>query len=132
MAKWWCNNTKQGTNQGTKCTQHQITVSNVHVFIPWPSKGYLSWMEALPHVWDSQRWLTDTGVCLLFICYLCRISGCCYSFIYIQDSIVKWRYSIQYFSPIYVEQGSKTVIFTVTLLWCESFLEDAGAVAKIC
>jgi hypothetical protein len=56
MTKWQCNNTKQGTNQGTKCTQHQISVSNVHVFIPWPSKGYLSWMEALRHVSDSQRW----------------------------------------------------------------------------
>ncbi len=67
MTKWRCNNTKQGTNQGTKCTQHQITVSNIHVFIPWPSKGHLSWMEALPHVTDSQRWLTDTGLLLLLL-----------------------------------------------------------------
>ncbi len=61
MTKWQCYNPKQGTNQGTKCTQHQITVSNIYVFITWLSKGYLSWMEALPHVSDSQRWLTDRG-----------------------------------------------------------------------
>ncbi len=45
-----------------KCTQHQITVSNFYVFITWPNKGYLSEMEALPHVSDSQTWLTDMGL----------------------------------------------------------------------
>ncbi len=43
MLKWKYNNTKQCINQVKKCTQHQITVLNALVFIPWPSKGYLLW-----------------------------------------------------------------------------------------
>ena len=75
MTKWQWKCTNQGTNQGTDQDTdqdpnqdssqdttygEQITASKVPIFIPRPSSGYLSKIEALQRITDlSQRTYTD-------------------------------------------------------------------------